>query len=237
MRRVRRGVLVLQVGLVIASAAPLPASATRACPYWVSVSRENFPGEQTARICDLNRIADWLGAVPDATLSAEPPQDDLKDGFTVTLVTVAGRQDLETEPPAPGIGKVLLTERVYPVAASGPVAFVASRSVLLHHPGPFPKWVVRPGWRALDATEPVPPILRRLGMLRPTFTPVPPVSATPSASPGSGSRGPDLVSLLFIVAIVAGIGVFARRSQVRTHPRVEEDPSETLAMDDELHES
>jgi hypothetical protein len=235
MRRLREKSTVVLLGLLIAFSAPSPANATRTCPYWVSVSRENVPGEQTARICDLNRIAEWLGAVPDVTLT-QAPQGALNDGFTVTLVTVAGLQHTGIELPAPGIGKVLLTERVYPIAGSGPVAFVSSRSVLFHRPGPFPKWVVSPGWRGLDATEPVPPVLARLGMLRPTLrAATPTLSAAPTPSAPSGSRGPDLVTLLFLVAILASIGGFVRRSVGRTHPRAEGDRSETFGMDD-LHD-
>ena len=227
---------VILIGLVTAFSAPSPANATRTCPYWVSVSRENFPGQQTARICDLNSIAEWLGAVPDATLT-QAPQGPLNDGFTVTVVTVPTER-LTDLPPGPGIGKVILTEKVYPVAGSGPVAFVSSRSVLLHHPGPFPKWVAYPGWRRLDATEPVPPVLARLGMLRPTFmaaTPTVGTAPTPSARPGP--RGPDLVTLLFLVAILAGVGAFARRSIGQTHADVDEDRSETFGMEDDPRES
>ena len=228
---------IVLLGLVTAFSAPSPANATRTCPYWVSVSRENVPGERTARICDLNRIAEWLGAVPDVTLT-QAPQGALNDGFTVTLVTVAGQQYTGIELPAPGIGKVLLTEKVYPIAGSGPVAFVSSRSVLFHRPGPFPKWVVYPGWRGLDATEPVPPVLARLGMLRPTFVAATPtVGAAPTPSARPGPRGPDLVTLLFLVAILASIGAFARRSIGRTHTDVDEDRSETFGMEDDPPES
>lgn len=228
---------IVLLGLVTAFSAPSPANATRTCPYWVSVSRENFPGEQTARICDLNSIAEWLGAVPDATLT-QAPEGALNDGFTVTVVTLPRRRPTRIEPPPPGIGKVILTEKVYPVAGSGPVAFVSSRSVLLHHPGPFPKWVVYPGWRGLDATEPVPPVLARLGMLRPTFmAATPTVGAAPTPSARSGPRGPDLVTLLFLVAILAGVGAFARRSIGRTHTDVDEDRSETFGMEDDPRES
>jgi len=234
---------IVLLGLVTAFSAPSPANATRTCPYWVSVSRENVPGEQTARICDLNRVAAWLGAVPDATL-IPAPQDALNDGFTVTVVMLPRRQHTRIEPPPPGIGKVILTERVYPVAGSGPVAFVSSRSVLLHHPGPFPKWVVYPGWRGLDATEPVPPLLSRLGMLRPTVRAATPTvrAATPTVSPAptppaqTGPRGPDLVTLLFLVAILASVGVFVRRSVGRTHPRAEGDGSDTFGTEDDLHD-
>src|SRR5512132_4100361 len=114
---------IVLLGLVTAFSAPAPANATRTCPYWVSVSRENFPGEQTARICDLNGIAEWLEAVPDATLT-QAPQGALNDGFTVTVVTVAGRQHTGTQPPAPGIGRVLLPEQVYPLTGSTPLPYM-----------------------------------------------------------------------------------------------------------------
>jgi hypothetical protein len=224
------------LALLTVVAAPSPANATRPCPYWVSLSRENFPGERAARICDLNRIAEWLGAVPDAARSTQRPQGALNDGFTVTIVTVAGQPRAGTQESAPGIGKVLLTEKVYPVAGSGPVAFVPSRSVLFHHPGPFPKWVVYPGWRRLDATEPIPPVLTRLGMME-LIAATPTVSAAPTPPARSGSRGPDLVTLLFLVAILASVGAFARRSIGRTDARVGEDRSETLSMEDDLRES
>jgi hypothetical protein len=201
-----------------------PAEANRACPYWVSVSRENFPGEQTARLCDLNRLAEWLKAVPDASLLTQTPQGTLNDGFTVTVVTVPGWKHIEALPPGPGIGRVLLTERVYPVAESGPVAFVPSRSVMLRHPGPFPTWVVDAGWRALDATKRVPPVLAELGMLQPMASPTTPTLAPTTAAPTTGSSrpGPDLVTLLFLLAVLVSVGAAIRRSMRRISPNVPE---------------
>jgi hypothetical protein len=75
-------------------------------------------------------------------------------------------------------------------------------------------------------------------MLRPTFmAATPTVGAAPTPSARSGPRGPDLVTLLFLVAILAGVGAFARRSIGRTHTDVDEDRSETFGMEDDPRES
>src|SRR5262249_17187813 len=158
----------------IALAAPSHARGNPPCPYRVIVSREDLSGEQSARVCDLNRIAEWLAAVPDATVSTQPPHGSFRNGYTGTIAA-APKHGQESHS---GRRRVLLIERVHPVAEAGPVAFVPSRTVLLRHPGPFPKWIVNPGWRALDASMRLPPVLRRLGMLRPTAS-----VATPSAIP------------------------------------------------------
>ena len=64
-----------------------PAEAGRPCPYWVLVSREGFPQENIARVCDedqMGTILRWM-RVADAAVSRRAPQAPLNDGFTVTI--------------------------------------------------------------------------------------------------------------------------------------------------------
>jgi len=218
MRRSRLAFAGVTLGVVIAANIAVPAVARNACPFWISVSREGFSGEENARICGVGKVVSWLRALPNAEVLRETPHGALNDGFTVTIVTGYGPNEVLPIPPR--WGSVLLDERVYPVADIGPVAFVPSRSVFRDPRGPL--WVVPSGWRALVPTEPVPTVLTRLGMLQPTagpttptFTPTTPASATSSSRPG-----PDLVTLLFLVAIMVSVGVAVRRSIGRTRPQI-----------------
>jgi len=64
-----------------------PAEAGRPCPYWVLVSREGFPQENIARVCDedqMGTILRWM-RVADAAVWRRAPQAPLNDGFTVTI--------------------------------------------------------------------------------------------------------------------------------------------------------
>jgi len=121
-----------------------PAEAGRPCPYWVLVSREGFPQENIARVCDedqMGTILRWM-RVADAAVSRRAPQAPLNDGFTVTIGVMKAGQELL----APVDRSAVLTVRVYPVAASGPAAFVPART-LFHGPKPFPPgFVVSAGW-------------------------------------------------------------------------------------------
>src|SRR5919197_3929856 len=99
MRSLAASCSIAMVGSLIAFATPSPARANPPCSYWVFVSRENFPGERSARVCDVNRIAEWLAAVPDATVSNQRPDGALNDGFTVTVVAVSGDQRIEGPTP------------------------------------------------------------------------------------------------------------------------------------------
>ena len=106
-----------------------PAEAGRPCPYWVLVSREGFPQENIARVCDedqMGTILRWM-RVADAAVSRRAPQAPLNDGFTVTIGVMKAGQELL----APVDRSAVLTVRVYPVAASGPAAFVPARTLFL----------------------------------------------------------------------------------------------------------
>jgi hypothetical protein len=212
--------MTVMVILTIAFSTTVPSEARQGCRYWVLVSRQGFPGEQSAAVCDIGALVDWLRLVPEAEISAQAPQVALNDGFTVTIFLQSRGFPgfpIETLPNSPG-GEVLLTERVYPVAEGGPVAFVPSRSIF-HGVGRYSRWTVRAGWRSLDASTQVPSPLAKLGLLQiavptPTFT-----RAAPSAT-SSSRPGPDLVTLLFIVAILVPVGVAVRRSMGRTRPQI-----------------
>jgi hypothetical protein len=208
---------------------PAPAHAGQPCPYWIFVSREGSFGEETAWVCRIGGILAWLRVIPGANVSAQGPPGPLNDRFTITV----GAAKPNTEaPPPPGLQRersTILKVSVYPVAESGPVAFVQSRSIF-HGRGRYPRWVVQAGWRSLDASKRVPTVLTKLGMLQPTaapttptFTPTttptfPPTSAT--SATGSSRPGPDLVTLLFLVAFLVSVGVAIRRSVVRTRPQI-----------------
>lgn len=203
-----------------------PAEAGRTCPYWLLVSRDGVPQENVARVCDedqMGTILEWMRVVPGAAVSHRVPQVPLNDGFTVTIgVIEAGQEDL-----APVDRLVVLTVRVYPVAPSGPVAFVRART-LFHGPKPFPPgFVVSAGWRSLDASDQVPTVLTALGMLQATPSPTTPITPTPTppaAAPTTGSSrpGPDAVTLLFLLALIVAGGAVARRSTARTPPETQD---------------
>jgi hypothetical protein len=205
------------LGVVIAATIAVPAGARNACPFWISVSREGFPGEENARICGVGKVVSWLRALPNAEVLRETPHGALNDGFTVTIVTGYGPNEVLPIPPRRG--SVLLAERVYPVADIGPVAFVPSRSVFRDPRGPL--WVVPSGWRALVPTEPVPAVLTRLGMLQPNATgPTPVPSASPTVPTGAPSRPhADVVTVLFLTALVVAVGLAVRRGRSRTRRR------------------
>jgi hypothetical protein len=226
MGRLSSVLVIVTLSSVVAASTASRAQAN-ACPYRISVSREGLPGEQTARVCDVDRIADWLGAVPDATASTQAPKGALHASFTVTVVAASGSSRNGASPNPPQ-GRVLLKERVYPRAESGPVAFVPSRSVFQHHPGPFPKWVVSVGWRALDASKGVPPVLARLGMPQPTSDGTTPTLIPTPTAPTSAANPPrpDLVTLFFVAAVLVLVGAVVRRTKARTHPHPQGDHSE-----------
>ena len=214
-RYTKASVIVIFTGAMTFSAAP--AEAGRPCPYWVLVSRDGFPQENIARVCEeelMGTILGWMRVVPCAAVSHRVPPVPLNDGFTVTIGVIKAGQE----------SSVVLTVRVYPVAASGPAAFVAART-LFHGPKPFPPgFVVSAGWRSLDAIDQVPTVLTALGMLQPTprpSTPTTPTPTPPAAAPTTGSSrpGPDAVTLLFLLALLVAGGAVARRSIGRTPPK------------------
>ena len=199
-----------------------PAEAGGPCRYWVLVSREGLPQENLARVCGeelMGTILGWMRVVPGAVVSHRVPPVPLNDGFTVTIgVIKAGRELL-----APVDRSAVLTVRVYPVAASGPVAFVPART-LFHGPKPFPPgFVVSAGWRSLDAIDQVPTVLTALGMLQPTPRPSTSTPTPPAAAPTPGSRpAPDAVTLLFLLALLVAGGAVARRGTGRTRPETQD---------------
>jgi hypothetical protein len=168
----------------------------------------------------MGTILGWMRVVPGAAVSHRVPPVPLNGGFTVTIGVIKAGQE----------SSVVLTVRVYPVAASGPVAFVRART-LFHGPKPFPPgFVVSAGWRSLDAIDHVPTVLTALGMLQPTprpSTPTTPTPTPPAAAPPTGSSrpGPDAVTLLFLVALLVAGGAVARRSIGRTRPETQDGSS------------
>jgi hypothetical protein len=201
-----------------------PAEAGRRCPYWVLVSRDGFPQENVARVCeeDMGTILRWMRVVPGAAVSHRVPQVPLNDGFTVTIGVIKAGQEVL----APLDRSVVLMVRVYPLAPSGPAAFVHARTSF-HGPKPFPPgFVVSSGRRSLDASDQVPTVLTALGMLQPTprtTRPTTPAPTPPAAAPTPGSRpGPDAVTLLFLLALLVAAGAVARRSIGRTRPETQD---------------
>jgi hypothetical protein len=171
----------------------------------------------------MGTILRWMRVVPAAAVSHRAPQAPLNDGFTVTIGVIKAGQELL----APEDRSAVLTVRVYPIAASGPAAFVPART-LFHGPKPFPPgFVVPAGWRSLDASDQVPTVLTALGMLQPTprpSTPTTPTPNPPAAAPPTGSSrpGPDAVTLLFLLALLVAGGAVARRSIGRTRPETKD---------------
>jgi hypothetical protein len=198
-----------------------PAEAGPPCPYWILVSRDGFAQEKVARVCEeelMGTIVGWMRVVPGAAVSHRVPPVPLNDGFTVTIGVIKAGQE----------SSAVLTVRVYPLAASGPVAFVAART-LFHGPKPFPPGlVVSAGWRSLAAIDQVPTVLTALGMLqpkpRPTTSTTPTTPNPPAAAPTTGSSrpGPDAVTLLFLLALLVAGGAVARRSTGRTRPETQD---------------
>jgi hypothetical protein len=219
--------MIMLVGFAIPTWTAGVAQAGDGCRYWVKLSREALPGENVARTCDVLDILGWLAGRQD--VSAPAPETALNDGFTVTIGSMRG--PTEALPPLPGIGHVLLTERVYPLAESGPVAFIPSTSII--RTGPHHRVVVPEGWRSLDAIAPVPSVLAGLGMLQPAPSRSTPTITSTATGPAtsSGRPGPDLVTVLFLLAILAFIGVVVRRNIGRTRQDVGDD----LADNPESH--
>jgi hypothetical protein len=217
MWRLAKAFVTITFSFAVAFSTAVPAEGGQACRYWVQVSREGFGGEQAAQLCDVGNVVDWLGVVPGAKVSTQAPQVTLNDSFTVTIYLARKAFPYEMLPVPPSGSAVLVTERVYPVADAGPLALVPSRSIF-HGPGRYPRWVVLAGWRSLDASKRVPTVLTKLGMLQPTAVPTTPTfTPTTAASATNSSRpGPDLVTLLFLIAILVSVGVAVRRSARRS---------------------
>ena len=133
-----------------------------------------------------------------AVVTPRGPAGDLSDAFTVTITDESGLQrPVEAE--------------VYPSAANGPVAHVLFRTVFTTSSSNR-RWVVPAGWRTLDATEQIPALLRKLGMFQSTERPPSP-SISAAALPTTNPSGrPDLVTLVFLLAVIAGAFVLVRQS-------------------------
>ena len=91
MRRHAKAFVIITFTLAVAFSTPgTRAEAGHGCRYSIFVSRENIPGDQGARLCDVAEVVDWLRAVPGAEVSAQAPPGVLNDGFTVTVFLTRG---------------------------------------------------------------------------------------------------------------------------------------------------
>jgi hypothetical protein len=202
-----------------------PPDAGRRCPLIeILVSRERSGGGSNALICRVGDIVGWLGVTPGVAVSNQPPQGELHESFTVTILLQHPLHTLRFRP--------ILTETVYPLADGAPVAFVRSRTIF-HEFGPYPRWVVPAGWRTLDPTERLPAVLDVLGMPQPEFQPSPSTGGTGQATESTGSPAsvstvaagpateptepkPDLITLAFLLIVLATAALLVRRGVARS---------------------
>jgi hypothetical protein len=206
------------------------ADAAGNCRYQVSVQRQEGR-VLSARVCDVGDLVNWLRVTPGAEVSTQAPDGGLLDGFTVTIL-------VQYRPLQPDVLRPLLTETVYPLAMGGPVAFVRSRTIF-HEFTAYPRWVMPAGWRTLDPTEPVPPVLRRLGLPEPEFQPSPSTGGTGQATESTGSPAslstvaagqptestkpkPDLITLAFLLIVLATAALLVRRGVARSRKDAQE---------------
>src|SRR5438034_4474923 len=210
-----------------------PPDAGGGCPLIkILVSREGSAGEDSVGlICRrVGDIVGWLGVTPGVAVSNQPPQGALHESFTVTILLQHPLHTLVFRP--------ILAETVYPLADGGPVALVRSRTIF-HEFGPYPRWVVPAGWRTLDPTERMPPVLKQLGMPQPpsplggTAEPTRPTPASLSTG-GTGSATeatrpkPDLITVAFLLIVLATAALLLRRRVARSRKDGQErDASET----------
>ena len=235
MRRLCAAFASITLASIIALSTLNHANAGGGCPLIeIMVSREGSIGG--GFVCHVGGVVGWLQVYSGAEVSSQPPQGDLHESYTVTIFL---QHPLHSERFRP-----ILTETVYPLADGGPVALVRSRTIF-HEFGPYPRWVVPAGWRTLDPTEPMPPVLDVLGMPQPELKP----------SPSSGGRGqatestrapatlstvatgpateptrptPDLITLAFLLIALATAASLARRSASRSRKDAQErDAAET----------
>ena len=194
----RIGAIVLLATAIAASiAANAEAGNNCSARYRVGVLR-NGGYELDAYVCDVGQLVLWLHVNPQALVTPRGPAGDLSDAFTVTITDESGLQrPVEAE--------------VYPSAANGPVAHVLYRTVFTTR-SPSRRWVVPAGWRTLDGSEQIPALLRRLGMFRSAQRPPsPPASAVALPTPNPSGK-PDLVTLVFLLAVIATALVLVRQS-------------------------
>jgi hypothetical protein len=218
---------------IIALSAMSHANAGGGCPFIeILVSREGSGGGRASLVCRerVGGVVAWLGVTPGVAVSSQPPQGDLHESFTITIFL---QHPLQSEGSRP-----ILTETVYPLADGGPVALVRS-STIYHEFGPYPRWVVPAGWRTLDQTEPMPPVLEVLGMPQPEFQPSrqparrdrrrnrldPPASlSTVAAGPATEPTKPkpDLITLAFLLIVLATAALLVRRGVSRSRKDAQE---------------
>lgn len=214
MRRLDWACASVTLALVIVLSTATHAGAGGGCPYEILVTRQEGR-VLSARVCDVGAVVNWLRVTPGAEVSSQAPGGDLRDGFTVTIL-------VQYRPLQPDVLRPLLTERVYPLAEGGPVAFVPLRTIF-HEVTAYPRWVVPAGWRTLDASEPVPPVLKRLGMSQPKLGPSsnggssrtspPPLSSVTGSEPRRPT--PDLITLAFVLIALATTAALGRRGTAR----------------------
>ena len=215
-----------------------PPDAGGGCPlYKILLSREGSGGgDSFGLICHVGGVVGWLAVYSGAKVSSEPPQGELHESLTVTILLQHPLHTLGFRP--------ILTETVYPLADGGPVALVRSRTIF-HEFGPYPRWVVPAGWRTLDPTEPMPPVLEVLGMPQPAFQPSPSTGGTGQATESTGSPAslstvaagpatestkpkPDLITLAFLLIVLATAALLVRRGVARSRKDAQErDAKET----------
>ena len=221
MRRLDRACAGVTLALVIALSTPTQAGAGDGCPYEILVARQEGR-VLSAWVCDVGEVVNWLRVTPGAEVSSQAQGGDLRDSFTVTIL-------VQYRPLQPDVLRPLLTERVYPLAEGGPVAFVPSRTIF-HEVTAYPRWIVPAGWRTLDASEPVPPVLKRLGMSQPQLAPSSnggnSRTSPPSLSSVTGSEPsrptPDLITLAFVLIAIATAASLVRRGVARSRKDAQE---------------
>jgi len=194
-----------RIGAIVLLATAIAASTTAnaetgsACfaRYRVGVLRENGGSELDAYACDVGQLVRWLHVTPQAVVTPQRPAEDLSDAFTVTIT-----DESRLERP--------IVAEVYPSAANGPLVHVLYWTVFRTR-SPSRRWAVPAGWRTLDATERIPALLRKLGMFQSAQrSPSPSLPAvTPTPNP---SGKPDLVTLVFLLAVISAALVLVRQS-------------------------
>ncbi|MGZ8567677.1 MAG: hypothetical protein ACXWXS_11560 [Actinomycetota bacterium] len=213
------------VGSVMIAAAVLVAGARPAraqtCPrYRIEVRSEGGDAHRLVT-CAVGPILIWARFDP-VDRDDAAPTEDLGDR-SILVVSRVG----------PGEGPSSVREDFYPRAAGGPLVYAAPGQIF-SHPVFGGRYTVPGGWARLDSNAPAANVLRNLGVAIPAVAPTPSADASPSAPLGSdgvstepaptppttptgGSTppsGPDIVTLLFIGVLIAGIllWVIRRRS-------------------------
>src|SRR5512132_1680592 len=239
MRRLCAAFASITLASIIALSPLNHAKAGGGCPLIeILVSREGSGGGRASLVCRerVGGVVAWLGVTPGVALSSQPPQGDLHESFTITIFL---QHPLHSEGFRP-----ILTETVYPLADGGPVALVRSKTIY-HEFGSYPRWVVSAGWRTLDQTEPMPPVLEVLGMPQPELQPSPSTGGTGQATESTGSPAslstvaagpateptkpkPDLITLALLLIVLATAALLVRRGVARSRKDAQErDATET----------